>query len=40
VPTKLSKKQRQLLEDLAAESGEQVMSGGGGILDRMKDAIG
>jgi molecular chaperone DnaJ len=39
VPTKLSKKQRGLLEELAAESGEQVMSGGG-LLDRMKDAIG
>ena len=38
VPTKLSKRQRQLLEDLAAESGEVVLSGG--ILDRMKDAIG
>ena len=38
VPTKLSKRQRQLLEELAAESGEVVLSGG--ILDRMKDAIG
>jgi molecular chaperone DnaJ len=38
VPTKLSKKQRQLLEELAAEGGESVMSGG--LLDRMKDAIG
>src|ERR1035437_7009955 len=38
VPTKLSKKQRRLLEELAAESGEVVLSGG--ILDRMKDAIG
>jgi molecular chaperone DnaJ len=38
VPTKLSKKQRQLLEELAAESGEPVLSGG--ILDRMKDALG
>ena len=38
VPTKLSKRQRQLLEELAAESGELVLSGG--ILDRMKDAIG
>jgi molecular chaperone DnaJ len=38
VPTKLSKKQRRLLEDYAAESGESVMSGG--FLDRMKDALG
>ena len=38
VPTKLSKRQRQLLEELAAESGEAVSSGG--ILDRMKDALG
>ena len=38
VPTKVSKKQRQLLEELAAESGDVVLSGG--ILDRVKDAIG
>ncbi len=38
VPTKLSKRQRQLLEELAAESGEVVLSGG--LLDRVKDAIG
>jgi molecular chaperone DnaJ len=38
VPTKLSKRQRQLLEELAAESGEAVLPGG--ILDRMKDALG
>jgi molecular chaperone DnaJ len=38
VPTKVSKRQRQLLEELAAESGEVVLTGG--ILDRMKDAIG
>ena len=38
VPTKLSKRQRQLLEELAAESGEVVL--GGGFFDRMKDAIG
>jgi molecular chaperone DnaJ len=37
VPTKLSKKQRQLLEELAAESGEVVLSAG--FLDRMKDAL-
>jgi molecular chaperone DnaJ len=39
VPTKLSKKQRQLLEELAAESGEVVLPAGG-IIDRMKDALG
>jgi molecular chaperone DnaJ len=38
VPTKLSKRQRQLLEELAAEAGEPVLPGG--ILDRMKDALG
>jgi molecular chaperone DnaJ len=38
VPTKLSKHQRQLLEELAAESGESVLAAG--IFDRMKDAIG
>jgi molecular chaperone DnaJ len=37
VPTKLSKRQRQLLEELAAESGEVVL--GAGFLDRMKDAL-
>ena len=38
VPTKLSKRQRQLLEELAAESGEAVLPAG--IVDRMKDALG
>jgi molecular chaperone DnaJ len=38
VPTKLTKKQRQLLEELAAESGEPVA--GAGLFDRMKDALG
>ena len=38
VPTKLSKRQRELLEALAAESGEAVLSGG--IFDRVKDALG
>jgi molecular chaperone DnaJ len=38
VPTKLSRRQRQLLEELAAESGEAVLPGG--ILDRVKDALG
>ena len=39
VPTKLSKRQRELLEQLAAETGEPVSSGGG-ILDRVRDALG
>jgi molecular chaperone DnaJ len=38
VPTRLTKRQRQLLEELAAESGEPVLPGG--IFDRMKDALG
>ena len=38
VPTKLSKRQRHLLEELAAESGDAVLPGG--IIDRMKDALG
>jgi molecular chaperone DnaJ len=40
VPSKLTKKQRELLEALAAESGDPVTSSSGGIFDRMKDAIG
>jgi molecular chaperone DnaJ len=39
VPTKLSRRQRQLLEELAAESGEAVLPAGS-IIDRMKDALG
>jgi len=42
VPTKLSKRQRDLLEDFAEESGES-LSGNGtgtGILDRVRDALG
>jgi molecular chaperone DnaJ len=38
VPMKLSKRQRELLEALAAESGEAVL--GGGIFDRVKDSLG
>jgi molecular chaperone DnaJ len=40
VPTRLSKRQRELLETYAAESGEAVHGGGSGILDRVKDALG
>ena len=41
VPTKLNKRQRELLEQLAAEWGEPVSTGsGGGIIDRMRDVLG
>jgi molecular chaperone DnaJ len=39
VPTKLSKKQRELLESYAAEAGESVGTNGAGLLDRVKDAL-
>jgi molecular chaperone DnaJ len=38
VPTRLSKRQRELLEALASESGERPVKAGG-ILDKVKDAI-
>jgi molecular chaperone DnaJ len=41
VPTKLSKEQRRLLEEFAAEAGEPVNSNGSsGIFDRVRDALG
>ena len=40
VPAKLSKKQRDLLTEYAAESGEPVSANGGGILDKVRDALG
>ncbi len=42
VPTKLSARQRELLEEFAAESGEVVGKGRttGGFIDRIKDALG
>ena len=40
VPTKLSKRQRELLTDLAAEAGEPVSANGGGIFDKVRDALG
>jgi molecular chaperone DnaJ len=42
VPTKLNRRQRELLQDLAAESGELVSANGtgGSIFDRVKDALG
>jgi molecular chaperone DnaJ len=41
VPAKLSKRQRELLAEYAAESGEDVAApGSGGILDKVRDALG
>jgi molecular chaperone DnaJ len=41
VPTKLSKRQRELLEELASEAGEPVSSNGkGGIREKLRDALG
>ena len=39
VPTKLTRRQKQLLRQLAAESGEEVKGPGPGLLDKVKDAI-
>lgn len=40
VPTRLNRRQRELLEELAAESKEAVnTNGSGGILDRVRDAL-
>jgi molecular chaperone DnaJ len=40
VPTKLSKRERELLEELAAEAGDVVTANGkGGIRERLRDAI-
>ena len=40
VPAKLSKRQRELLAEYAVESGEVVALGHGGILDKVRDALG
>jgi molecular chaperone DnaJ len=41
VPTKLNREQREALETFAAASGESNVGGGkGGVLDRIKDALG
>jgi molecular chaperone DnaJ len=40
VPTKLTKRQRELLETYASESGETVESNAGRIFDRVRDALG
>jgi DnaJ-class molecular chaperone len=39
VPTKLSKRQRELLESFATESGE-VVEHDNGLLERVRDALG
>jgi molecular chaperone DnaJ len=40
VPAKLTKRQRELLAEFAAESGEPTSANGGGILDKVRDALG
>jgi molecular chaperone DnaJ len=40
VPSKLSKRQRELLAEYADEAGEPVSANGGGILDKVRDALG
>jgi molecular chaperone DnaJ len=40
VPDRLSKRQRELLTDYAVESGEAVSGTGGGIFDKVRDALG
>jgi molecular chaperone DnaJ len=40
VPTRLSKRQRELLSEYAAEAGETVANGHSGILDKVRDALG
>jgi molecular chaperone DnaJ len=40
VPAKLSKRQRELLVEYAADAGETVAPGHGGIFDKVRDALG
>ena len=40
VPSKLTRRQRELLESYAEEGGEAVTPSGGGILERVRDALG
>ena len=40
VPAKLSKRQRELLAEYAAEAGETVVEGHAGIFDKVRDALG
>ena len=39
-PARISKRQREILAEYAAESGESVAPGHGGILDKVRDALG
>jgi molecular chaperone DnaJ len=40
VPTRLSKRQRSLLEEYATEAGEATSGNGSGIFDKVRDALG
>ncbi|MBA2721067.1 MAG: molecular chaperone DnaJ [Chloroflexi bacterium] len=40
VPAKLTKRQREILAEYAAEAGESVAASPGGILDKVRDALG
>ena len=40
VPARLSKRQRELLAEYAAESGETVSGAHPGILEKVRDALG
>jgi molecular chaperone DnaJ len=40
VPTRLSKRQRSILEEYAAEAGDEVSGNGSGIFDKVRDALG
>ena len=40
VPAKLSKRQRELLAEYAADAGETVAQQHGGIIDKVRDALG
>jgi molecular chaperone DnaJ len=40
VPAKLSKRQRELLAEYAAESGETISPAGSGIFEKVRDALG
>jgi molecular chaperone DnaJ len=40
VPARLSKRQREILAEYVEESGEAVAAPGGGILDKVRDALG
>jgi DnaJ-class molecular chaperone len=40
VPSRLSKRQRSILEEYAAEAGESVAGNGSGLFDKVRDALG